>query len=92
MLSECLPLVRIYVGCALQLFGAVDSVHLIKVHLQSRKVTFLIYDDFESTHQPKLVERVKVDLSRLRVEFFDYIDAAEPQLLDGQIWEYLQRQ
>ena len=81
VLGECLPLIRIYVGCALQLFGDAGSVDLIKVHLQSGKVTFLVYDDFEGGATPRLVERIKVDLPRLRVDFFDYVGEYEPQPL-----------
>ena len=72
LLGECMPLVRIYVGCALQLFGDASSVDLIKVHLQSGKVSFLVYDDFEGSDAPSLIERIKVDLPRLRVDFFEY--------------------
>ena len=82
VLGECLPLVRIYVGCALQLFGEAGAVDLIKVHLQSGKVTFLVYDDFEGAKVPKLVERIKVDMERLRVDFFDYVGAFDPQPLE----------
>lgn len=81
VLGECLPLVRIYVGCALQLFGDAGAVDLIKVHLGSGKVTFLVYDDFEGPRTPRLVERIKVDLPRLRVDFFDYVGDHEPQPL-----------
>ena len=81
LLGECLPLVRIYVGCALQLFGDAGSVDLIKVHLKSGKVTFLVYDDFEGAETPNLTERIKVDLPRLRVDFFDYVGGFEPQPL-----------
>lgn len=91
VLGECLPLIRIYVGCALQLFGDAGSVDLIKVHLQSSKVTFLIYDDFERSGSPKLVERIKVDLPRLRVDFFDYVGEFDPQPLDGQPGEFYGR-
>ena len=83
LLGECLPLIRIYVGCALQLFGDVESVDLIKVHLQSGKVTFLVYDDFEGQKTPNLIERIKVDLPRLRVDFFDYVGEYTPQPLEG---------
>ena len=88
VLGECLPLVRIYVGCALQLFGEAGAVDLIKVHLQSGKVTFLVYDDFEGAKVPRLVERIKVDLERLRVDFFDYVGAFEPQPLEVPLGEY----
>ena len=82
LLGECLPLIRIYVGCALQLFGDAGSVDLIKVHLQSGKVTFLVYDDFDGAEAPRLIERIKVDLPRLRVDFFDYADEYAPQPLE----------
>ena len=81
LLGECLPLIRIYVGCALQLFGDVELVDLIKVHLQSGKVSFLVYDDFEGPNTPNLTERIKVDLPRLRVDFFDYVGEYTPQPL-----------
>ena len=81
LLGECMPLVRIYVGCALQLFGDASSVDLIKVHLQSGKVSFLVYDDFEGSDTPNLIERIKVDLPRLRVDFFDYVGEYAPQPL-----------
>ena len=91
LLGECLPLIRIYVGCALTLFGEAAVVDLIKVHMQSSKVTFLIYDNFEGTNRPNLVERIKVDLARLRVDFFDYVGRFDPQPLEGDQTDYYQR-
>ena len=91
ILGDCLPLVRVYVGCALQLFGDATSVDLIKVHLQSGKVTFLVYDAFEGADTPKLIERIKVDLPRLRVDFFDYLGEYEPQPLIEDRMGYYQR-
>ena len=92
VLGECLPLIRIYVGCALQLFGDAGSIDLIKVHLESSKVTFLIYDDFERSDTPRLVERIKVDLPRFRVDFYDYVGEYDPQPLEGQPEEFYQRE
>ena len=91
VLGECLPLIRIYVGCALQLFGHAGSVDLIKVHLQSGKVTSLVYDDFERAKEPLLIERIKVDLPRLRVHFFDYVGEYEPQPLTDDPKGFYQR-
>ena len=91
VLGECLPLIRIYVGCALQLFGDAGSVDLIKAHLQSGKVTFLVYDDFEGASTPRLIERIKVDLPRLRVDFFDYVGEYEPQPLENDPAAFYQR-
>ena len=91
VLGECLPLIRIYVGCALQLFGDAGSVDLIKAHLQSGKVTFLVYDNFDGADTPKLIERIKVDLPRLRVDFFDYVGEHEPQPLSDDPKDFYQR-
>ena len=91
VLGECLPLVRIYVGCGLQLFGDTGSVDLIKVHFASGKVTFLVYDDFEGAATPKLVERIKVDLPQLRVDFFEYVGPYDPLPLNENPKEYYQR-
>ena len=90
VLGQCLPLIRIYVGCALTLFGEADAIDLVKVHLQSSKVTFLAYDDFDNGMPPKLLERIKVDLPRLRVDFFDYVGRFEPQPLVGHQSDYYQ--
>ena len=90
VLGECLPLIRVCVGCALQLFGDAGSVDLVKVHLGSGKVTFLVYDDFEGPRPPRLLERIKVDLPRLRVDFFDYGGEHEPQALEGDRAVYFQ--
>lgn len=91
VLGECLPLIRIYVGCALALFGNLGAVDLVKVHLQSSKVTFLRYDDFAAGLPPLLIERIKVDLARQRVEFLDYRGHRPPQALEGDQAEYGQR-
>ncbi|MEQ9450490.1 MAG: DNA phosphorothioation-associated putative methyltransferase [Pseudomonadales bacterium] len=91
MLKDCLPLIRIFVGCALQLFGDVESVDLIKVHLQSGKVTFQVYDDFEGLDNPSLVERIKVDLPRLKVDYFEYGREFQPEPLNGPKEEFFLR-
>ena len=52
------------------------------------KASFLVYDDFEGKETPMLLERIKVNLPRLRVDFFDYGDAHEPQPLDGDAASY----
>ena len=65
----------------MHIFGDAGSVDLIKAHLKSGKVTFLVYDDFEGAATPQLIERINVDLSRLRVGVFDSVGEYEPQPL-----------
>ena len=59
-LNNCPKELRIYIGCALQLYGDLESINLIKVHIQSGKVTLMVYDGFESEAIPLLSERIKI--------------------------------
>ncbi len=88
VLGECLPLIRIYVGCALTLFADASSVDLIRVHLRSSKVTFMSYDDFQGSGHPNLNERVLVDLARLSVEIQNFVGKTHRPVLDGSPNEY----
>lgn len=84
MYLEKLPLLlRIYVGAALQLYGELDDIQLIKIHVTSGKVTLLGYEDFDNDPTPKLKERVKIKMAVQNVDFFDSKNMTEkPILLD----------
>lgn len=70
--AELPAVLRIYLGCAVKLYGDVEEADLLKLHIQSGKVTLLLYDDFDGLEVPNLVERVKIDLRRQHVDFFEY--------------------
>lgn len=72
---------RIYVGCAAQLYGELETIDLIKVHIRSGKVTFLGYKDFDNRAIPLLEERIKVKLREQDIDFFDYVGEYKPQPL-----------
>jgi DNA phosphorothioation-associated putative methyltransferase len=71
LLPDLPPELRVYVGCACQLYGDIDDMHLIKIHFTSGKVSLMRYDDFNK-EIPLLMERVKIKLRQLDVDFFDY--------------------
>ncbi|MFU2511578.1 DNA phosphorothioation-associated putative methyltransferase [Pseudoalteromonas sp. ASV78] len=73
-LEELPLLLRVYVGAALQLYGDLDDIQLIKIHVNSGKVTLLGYEDFDNDPTPKLKERVKIKMATQDVDFFDYIN------------------
>lgn len=76
---ESLPLVlRLYVGCAVQLYGDLDEVDLIKIHTHSGKVSLMVYKDFDCSPLPLLLERIKIKLRDQDVDFFDYVDSYIP--------------
>jgi DNA phosphorothioation-associated putative methyltransferase len=83
--SSCLnllpPVLRVYVGCATQLYGDMDGVDLVKIHMRSGKVSLMRYDDFKNKPIPELIERVKIKLREQDIDFFDYTGEYVPQPL-----------
>lgn len=75
------PVLRVYVGCATALYGDVLSADLVKIHIQSGKVTLMKFDDFVGSPLPRMLERVKVKLREQDLDFFEYGDRYEPPLL-----------
>ena len=82
-LNNCPPEIRVYVGCATQLYGELEDVDLIKVHILSGKVTLLVYDDWDKD-TPLLKERVKIKLREQDIDFFDYYGPFEPEPLEDK--------
>ncbi|MDX1766245.1 MAG: DNA phosphorothioation-associated putative methyltransferase, partial [Candidatus Saccharimonadales bacterium] len=80
---EQLPaLLRVYVGAATQLYGELEDIDLVKIHITSGKVSLMGYDDFDKPI-PYLQERVKIKMAEQDVDFFDYINEHKrPPLLN----------
>jgi DNA phosphorothioation-associated putative methyltransferase len=78
------PLLRVYVSSALQLYGELDDIQLIKIHITSGKLSLLGYEDFETAEQPRLKERVKIKMAEQDVDFFDYLNYSESILLTNK--------
>ena len=81
LVDQLPPVLRIYVGCAVMLYGDYRNADLIKIHLTSGKVSLMNFDDFEHKPLPRMVERVKIKLREQDVDFFDYGDEFEPPYL-----------
>jgi DNA phosphorothioation-associated putative methyltransferase len=71
VLDNLPPILRVYVGCGETLYGDVSEADLIKVHVKSKKLSLMYYDDF-SLPLPKLIRRVKINLMKQRIDDFDY--------------------
>ena len=78
LLERLSPLLQVYVGCAGLLYGEWGQIDLVKVHIQSGKVSFMGYDDFEGRPVPDLLERIKVKMWEREVDYFDYIGQFTP--------------
>lgn len=73
------PALRVYVGCASQLYGDLDTVDLVKIHIRSGKISLMRYDDFEGKPLPLLQERIKIKLREQAIDFFDYGEKFKPK-------------
>ena len=81
---ESLPIeLRIYIGCGTQLYGDIEEFDLVKIHFTSGKVSLMRYDDW-SKETPMLVERIKIKLRELDIDFFDYDGEYEPIPLNSK--------
>jgi len=79
-------ILRIYIGCATQLYGDIENIHLIKAHIRSGKVSLMRYDNW-TKNEPLLIERIKIKLRDLDIDFFDYGDKFEPTpLINKEIY------
>lgn len=82
-LNEMPTELRIYVGCATQLYGSITDMQLVKVHITSGKVSLMRYNDWESD-TPMLMERIKIKMRDQDIDFFDYSGKFSPQPLGNK--------
>ncbi|WMS85623.1 DNA phosphorothioation-associated putative methyltransferase [Pleionea litopenaei] len=82
-LGDLPPELRIYIGCATQLYGDLDNFHLVKAHMTSGKVSLMRYDDWNKD-TPLLVERIKIKMREQDVDFFDYSGKFTPPPLENK--------
>jgi len=80
LINQLPPTLRVYIGCAVQLYGDIEGIDLVKIHMTSGKVTLLRYDDW-SKDTPMLLERIKIKMRDQDIDFFDYSGEYEPQPL-----------
>lgn len=66
------PLLRVYIGCATQVFGDITNVDLLKIHSESGKLSLMKYDDFEGSALPRMLERIKINLVNQRFDYYKY--------------------
>ena len=78
-LVERLPSVlRAYVTCGLILWDNVSEFQLIKIHVQSGKLSLLQYYDFDTSAIPLLIKRIKINIPKLDYDVFEYEESTYP--------------
>ena len=79
--SKLSPILRVYLGCGERIYGEYQNIDLIKIHTQSGKISLMHYKNFDSSLLPELAQRIKIKLHQRDIDFFDYTEGFEPQLL-----------
>jgi DNA phosphorothioation-associated putative methyltransferase len=75
------PILRVYVACATTLYGDVGNADLVKIHIQSGKLSLMRFDAFEERPLPRMIERIKLRLREQDLDFFEYGVEHPPPLL-----------
>ena len=81
LVNRLLPILRVYLGCGERIYGEYENIDLIKIHTQSGKISLMRYKNFADGLVPELTLRVKIKLHQRGIDFFDYSEGHEPQLL-----------
>ena len=80
-LKDLPPVVRVKVGVAEALIGDIDDCNLIKINKVKDKVSFLVYEDFETVEHPALMYSYSVDISKAQIREWDFTTRENPPVL-----------
>lgn len=72
---------RGYVALAERLAGDLSETTLLRIHIDSRKLTALTYANFETSFLPRLMTRVKVEFDTFDVSIVDHSAENDVRLL-----------
>lgn len=72
---------RGYVALAERLTGDLSEMTLLRLHLKSRKLTALLYQDFDTSFLPRLDTRLKAEFQNFDVTLVDHSADTEVRLL-----------
>ena len=75
-----LPLIlRCYVACGSILYGDIENADMIKIHMNSGKLTLQFFENFNDP-LPLLQRRIKIDMRSQYVRIFDYDEGGRQYL------------
>ena len=77
------PTLQIYARLGELFSGDLDRMDVIKIHKTSPRLSLFVLSDMQEK-TPRLKSRVKIDLQRQEVRFFDHSTSTEPELLVGK--------
>ena len=75
------PVLRVFIGMAGIFYGDIQNSDIIKIHKKSIKISFYNYDDFNNKKLPELHSRIKIDLAKQQMNFYNHKSNKNQQLL-----------
>lgn len=75
------PVLRVFIGMAGIFYGDIQNSDIIKIHKKSIKISFYNYDDFTNKNLPELHSRIKIDLAKQQMNFYNHRSNKNQQLL-----------
>lgn len=75
------PTLRVFIGMAGIFYGNIHNADIIKIHKNSIKISFYNYDDFNNKRLPELHTRIKIDLAKQQMNFYNHKSHKNQQLL-----------
>lgn len=75
------PTLRVFIGMAGIFYGDINNADIIKIHKNSIKISFYNYDDFNNKLLPELHTRIKIDLAKQQMNFYNHKSSKSQQLL-----------
>ncbi len=75
------PTLRVFIGMAGIFYGDIQESDIIKLHKNSIKISFYNYDDFNNKPLPELHSRIKIDLAKQQMNFYNHRSLKNQQLL-----------
>lgn len=75
------PVLRVFIGMAGIFYGDIQNSDIIKIHKNSIKISFYNYDDFNNKLLPELHTRIKIDLAKQQMNFYNHKSQKNQQLL-----------
>ncbi|NOD36642.1 MULTISPECIES: DNA phosphorothioation-associated putative methyltransferase [unclassified Ruegeria] len=75
------PVLRGYVAIGERLAGDLSEATLLKIHIDSKKLTALFFPDFEQSPLPRLERRIKIEFQTFDVQVVDHTTGSKVKLL-----------
>ena len=79
--SRLSPVLRVYIGAAETLTGAVEDATILKLHRLKPQVSFLAYPTFDRDPHPALESSLVARLPQLRTSYKDFSHSDNPPIL-----------